>query len=303
MTKDVGRKEQRLLLLSASCGLVLAFVAIAIGLWTGAKSIVFDGMYSVVDVGMTLCAWCVARLIARGHDRRFQFGYWHIEPMLALLNGAVLLFACLYALVDGLSAVIAGGRAVDFGFGIAYAAIASVVSLGFFILVSRHGRGLGSTLLDLDARSWLLGGLLSAGLCLSLGAAALLEGTAFQTWAVYVDPAILIVLALALTPLPIKTIFAAGREILQIAPRDLDVQVREVAKAVARRHGFIEHRSYVVKVGRARFVEMGFVAPSAQSAVRLADLDAIRQEIAEAMGGLQPGYWLTVDFTADRRWI
>jgi len=32
-------------------------------------------------------------------------------------------------------------------------------------------------------------------------------------------------------------------------------------------------------------------------------LDTIRREIALAMGGLNPGYWLTVDFTADERWI
>ena len=35
---------------------------------------------------MTAIALLIVRLIARGDDRRFQYGYWHLEPMLALLN-------------------------------------------------------------------------------------------------------------------------------------------------------------------------------------------------------------------------
>ncbi|WP_407889531.1 cation transporter [Scytonema sp. NUACC26] len=107
------RQEQRLLLLSAVGTLFLSIVGVLIGLWTGAKSIVFDGMYDVVDASMTLNAWLVARLIARGDDRRFQYGYWHIEPMLAFLNGTVLLFACVYAFVDGVGATLAGVRSAS----------------------------------------------------------------------------------------------------------------------------------------------------------------------------------------------
>ena len=32
-------------------------------------------------------------------------------------------------------------------------------------------------------------------------------------------------------------------------------------------------------------------------------LDAIRREIAEAIGGEGPYRWLTIDFTADPRWL
>ena len=105
MQRNLDQQEQRLLLASASTTLVLAIIGISIGIWTGAKSIVFDGMYDTIDAGMTATAWFAARMIAKGDDRRFQFGYWHLEPILAFLNGAVLLFACIYAFVDGISAL------------------------------------------------------------------------------------------------------------------------------------------------------------------------------------------------------
>ena len=59
------RKEQRLLLFSATGTLALSLVGIAIGLLSGAKSILFDGVYSLADAGLTLAAFFAARLIAR----------------------------------------------------------------------------------------------------------------------------------------------------------------------------------------------------------------------------------------------
>jgi predicted Co/Zn/Cd cation transporter (cation efflux family) len=33
------------------------------------------------------------------------------------------------------------------------------------------------------------------------------------------------------------------------------------------------------------------------------EADAIRREIAEAIGGEGPHRWITIDFTADSRWL
>ena len=79
--------------------------------------------------------------------------------------------------------------------------------------------------------------------------------------------------------------------------------VRGLAAEVAARYGFSSYSSHVVRSGRQQFIEIGFVAPSGQTTMSFEQLDAIRREIALAMGGLNPGYWLTVDFTADERWI
>jgi len=59
----------------------------------------------------------------------------------------------------------------------------------------------------------------------------------------------------------------------------------------------------VARVGRQQFIEIGLVAPSGALTKSFEELDQIRDEISVAMGGKGPGCWLTVDFTADRRWI
>ncbi len=60
--------------------------------------------------------------------------------------------------------------------------------------------------------------------------AGLLEGVGAGQFAVYVDPAILIVLSVCMAPFPAAMIARAGREILQIAPPDLDARRQYCAR-------------------------------------------------------------------------
>lgn len=302
-SQDASRKEQRLLGASIVITVGFAVASIVVGLWLGSSSITFDGFYLLVDGAMTAIALWTVRLIARGDDRRFQYGYWHLEPMLALINGLLLAFACLYAFLDGLNGLLAGGRDVSFGLGAIYAALSSVASFGMFAYIRRSARHLESQMLDVDSRGWLMSGILSSGLCLSFVLGGLLTRSSAAWLAPYVDPLILMLVAVCLAPFPVITLWRAAPEILQIAPAELDQRIRDVAAGIARKYDFSDFNSHVTRSGRQRFVEMGFVASSGAAAMSFEQLDDIRHEIAGALGGQGPGYWLTVDFTADPRWI
>jgi predicted Co/Zn/Cd cation transporter (cation efflux family) len=142
----------------------------------------------------------------------------------------------------------------------------------------------------MEARAWFHSGLMSAALGVSFGVAVMLEAAGRSDLAAYADPIVLLALSVALSPYPVRRLVGSGREILQVAPPELDARVAAVVREVAERHGFAGYRSYVTRAGRAQFVEVGFVAPSASA-------------VTTAIGGLAPSCWLTVDFTADRRWL
>lgn len=301
--QDTALKEQRLLATSIVVTIIFALASIVVGLWLGSRSITFDGFYLLIDAAMTAIALWTVRLIARGDDRRFQYGYWHLEPMLALINGLVLGFACIYAFLDGLNGLLAGGRHMPFGLGAIYAAVSSVASFGMFAYVRRSARHLASQMLDVDARAWLMSGVLSSGLCLSFVLGGLLTRSSAAWLAPYVDPLILVIVAVCMAPFPVITLWRAAPDILQIAPAELDRRTRDLAAGIARKYGFSDFTSHVTRSGRQQFVEIGFVASPGAAAMSFEELDGIRDEIAIAMGGQSPGYWLTVDFTADPRWI
>ncbi|WP_112816485.1 cation diffusion facilitator family transporter [Ensifer sp.] len=293
--------EQTVLKRSIAATIVVGATGVLFGLLSGSVSIVFDGVFSAVDAAMTLLALGVTRLIPR-ESSRFQMGFWHIEPMVLLLNAGLLATLSFYALINAVDSLLTGGRELAFDWAIAYAAVVLVICIVMFFYGRRANRTIGSEFLALDVRAWAMSGTITAALLAAFVVAALLKGTAYESWTPYADPAILVVLTLCLIPLPLKTVYAALKEIFLVAPAELDEKVREAASNAASRHGFADYRTYVAKVGRARLIEIYLIGSAETRIDTLASLDAIRAEIGAEIGEAGRDRWLTIAFTGDVKW-
>ncbi|HMR34328.1 MAG TPA: cation transporter [Geminicoccaceae bacterium] len=294
--------EQRVLRRSIAVTVAIAALGIVLGLLSGSLSIVFDGMFSLIDAAMSLLALFVARLVTRDGSPRFQFGYWHVEPMVLAFNGGVLMLLCCYAFINAVGGILEGGRPLALDWAIGYAAVVGAVCFAMFLWERSANRRIGSDFVRLDTQSWLMSALVTSALLVAFAAAWALQGTA-STWAIpYADPVVLAVLALCLVPVPIRTVRRALSEIFLVTPGDLDRRVHEVMDGVVARHGFAGYTSYVAKVGRARFIEVHVVVPADWRLDGIARLDAVRAEIGRALGTESPDRWLTVAFTANPAW-
>ena len=87
-----------------------------------------------------------------------------------------------------------------------------------------------------------------------------------------------------------------------MTPGDLKQHVDDVAQAFVAQHGLQSYRAYVAKVGRSREIELYFIVPATMAAGTIAEWDALRDEIGNAIGGEGPDRWLTVVFTGDPEW-
>ena len=158
-------------------------------------------------------------------------------------------------------------------------------------------------MIQFDNISWLVDAMLSAGLLISFVTALVLKQQGYAQWAAYVDPAILILLALSMLAPAFKILRPALRDVLGIAPDALDDKVRDVLEAVSARHGFEGYKTYVQKHGRARFIEIHIVLPAGYPLAGVQTLDALREEISGMLGTADSARWLTISFTGDRKWI
>jgi len=159
-----------------------------------------------------------------------------------------------------------------------------------------------SDLLHLDAQSWLMSAMATTALVVAFAFAWVLGSTPYAHLAVYVDPAVLAFLSLAMIPIPIRTIRKALSEVLLMTPSDLDAEVRSVMDEVVARHGFASYASYAAQVGRGEFIEIHIVVPLDFRFRTVGDLDAIRSEVANLLGTDDRDTWLTVDFTGSDAW-
>jgi len=294
--------EQRVLRLSVVLTAILGGFAVVLGLLSGSMSIVFDGLFSVVDVAMGLLGLWTARLVTREENRTFQFGYWHIEPMSLAFYGGMLMVLCVYGFLSAVGSFLAGGQDVELGWALGYSLIMATACFAMYFYEKRTNRAADSAFLHLDAQGWLMSALATAGLVVAFAFALALGQTPYAHLARYVDPAVLGLLSLAMIPIPVRTVRRALTEILLMTPTDLDSAVRSAMDEVIVRHGFASYTSYAAKVGRGQFIEIHIMVSPDHQLGTASDLDAIRAEIADALDAQGQERWLTIDFTADEEW-
>ncbi len=302
--------EQGLLRLSIIVTLVLALFGIGFGLLSGSYSIVFDGIYALLDSSMTIVALLVARLITSSAGElsrarlveRFTMGFWHLEPMVLGLSGTMLIGASVYALINAIGSLMSGGRDLAFGTAIIYALIVVAVACAMAVYCTRANRRIRSGFVAMDAKSWLISAALTTALLIAFVFGWAIQGTGLEWMSPYVDPAILAIVCLIVIPVPIPTVRRALADILLVTPPDMKQHVDRVAQDIVTRHGFMGYRAYVARVGRGRQIELYFIVPTGEPPKRLEEWDAIRDEIGQQIGGEGPDRWLTIAFTTDLEW-
>jgi cation diffusion facilitator family transporter len=295
--------EQGALKLSILVTALTGLAGIAAGFMIGSQAIMFDGMYSFVDVILTFGALAVSKVLMHEPTRRFQFGYWHLEPLAGAIESAILVTVCIYAAMNAVQAWTSGGHAVSYKFGLVWAGAMCVSGMAMAVYMGRLAHAQGSILLAVDARGWLLSGSLSLALLAAYGIALALDGSAYNHLIPYVDPAALLCMSLALLPLPLKILFAATQDLLEVAPQDLDQRVRSVLDALMKERNFLRYSSHVAEVGRVQFIEIHILVPADFRVETVQAVDDIRREIAGRLEASWPHTWLTVDLTADPEWM
>jgi cation diffusion facilitator family transporter len=295
--------EIRAFRISAFGFLMISVLGFIFGLRARSQAILLDGVYALVAVVMTVLAARVARLVERPSSEAFHFGYAHFEPLLNLVRGLLIFAVCAYALVTTLEVLLHGGREIDAEVGIVYTALSAVWSMGVSVYQRRLARKLGSPALAVDARTWLVDGVLYVGETGGFLVYLLLQPTALGPWLRYADPIFVLLVVGFLMKVPVQTIREAVRQVLHHAPPpEVQQEVRRrVAAALA---GLPVRKTHarMVGVGRYFFVLIHAVVDEAFGARPVAELDRIRRQVEQSLREVHARVVLDVVFTADEYW-
>lgn len=296
--------ETKVLLVSIWATFAIAAFGITLGLHANSQAIIFDGVFAVIDAAMTVLSLLVAKLLTREGSHRFQYGYWHLEPLVTALNGAVLSLICIYAIVNALRGLLNGsGGDISLGEASTYAAVVCTACIGLYLYQRRANVVLNSALIRLDMLSFLVSACITAALFLGFALTAIVEHLGYHALQPYADSLVLLVLAVGLFPSSLRIVASALREVFLIAPDALHEQVLQAAEQIVTRYGFGDFRSYVAKIGRINMIDIHILVPKDCHA-SVAQCDQVRQEIAEAIGcEARLDQWLSISFTTHADWI
>ncbi|MCL7959806.1 MAG: cation diffusion facilitator family transporter [marine benthic group bacterium] len=296
-------QETKALKLSAVGALFMAALGIVFGLLTQSDAIMLDGFFSLVGFAMAVVTIRVAWLVQQPPDEHFHFWYAQFEPFLNTVKGLLMLGVSGFAVAGAVDALVHGGRDLNPGLAVIYALIAVAGCLLIAGVQKRAARRTGSPLLEVDARNWMIDGVLSGVVALVFVAALILSGTGWAHIVPYIDPVLVIVVVFAIIGVPLKIIKDGAREILGFAPApEVQEDVRGRVEGALEGVPVTALHVSMMKIGRFFYILNQIVVSPEFRPGRVAELDAVRARIAGAMEGFEPRPIVDTVFTEDEKW-
>jgi cation diffusion facilitator family transporter len=303
-TAQASRIEQRTLVLSIWGVLVVAVGSIVYGLFLESDVVILNGifsLFSLIGAGLSLLA---AKLVVKPENWRFPFGYSHVEPLVLSVNSLMVLLICVYALINGIERIRAGGNEVDAEGVIWFGLVSGAVSLAVWAYERRTAQRIDSALIEADAREWLIDFGFSMVTLLGFAVLPFLDEPHRNVWARYADPVMVASMALLAIPTPLRVLRHSLREVLLMTDADDDVirRLEAVMEKIRAEHDIDRYVHHVVKTGRTRFIEVDIVVGPNFALQTIAEQDRLRERIWRALEMPLDNAWLSISLTLDPRW-
>lgn len=296
------KAEKRALLLSLFGTLIASGSGLAVGFLVNSQAILLDGIFSLLSMGMTGLALYTTQLIHRPDDDTFQFGYSHLEPLTTVLQGFVILAICLVAFITGVRTLLNGGSAVHLDFALVYAVLMTVLCFAIYFFERRIAGASKSELIKVDSQEWLIDGILSSTLLLGFILAMVLERMNYGDLKALIDPVLTMVLALFASVLPIRVIGKNMREVLLVSPAELNDRVQDSIEQIVDEYEFADYSCHFAKTGRQYDLEINLLVDDPDDWT-IDKQDEFRQVIYDRLVSKLGKTWLTISFTACKKWL
>ncbi|WP_100657973.1 cation diffusion facilitator family transporter [Alteromonas flava] len=291
------QREKHLLRISFLVACLFVGLAFIFAILTSSAAILFDGVYSLLACVMALLTLKVANLVQRPDDERFHFGYTAIEPTLNLFKAIFILAICAYAIFGAIASLLEGGNTTNYGIAMGYGGLATLGCFAVALYMKRKGRHLRSDLVVVDAQTWFIDGVLSASILLGFVLAFVLEQLSLSKYSPYVDPLLLMVLAVFMLPIPLRILKESLNEVINKAPPEavsalIEKKLKKTLSDVPYEH--VEVR--ISKCGRDVYLLVHIIVSDAFSIATIAELDAIRLRCEKEMCEWDPAILMDILF-------
>ncbi|MHA2810328.1 cation diffusion facilitator family transporter [Vibrio campbellii] len=251
MCDRTSKNENSILTFSALLASGFAVGGMVLGLLVGSIVIVFDGVYSLVSLLLTLLSLAASYYISKPSKSIFPFGKAVLEPIVIAIKAAVILVVVAFSLFSAVTALMTGGREVDASIATIFG-IVNVIGCGYaWWFMAKKSRRFSSGLIEAEKKQWQMDTLLSVAVTLGFIAAWLVSLTPYAHYAVYADPMMMVLMGFYFLKVPFDMLVGALRELLMMTPSKELCQ--SVGKDVLEIEKVTEHQlklAGVTKVGQ-----------------------------------------------------
>lgn len=295
--------ESYLLKISTLGTLFFAVLGIAWGWTVKSEMILFDGMYSLGGVILSLLALIGSIYINKKDYENYPFGKRMIEPLIVIIKSLAIFIMCIYSLTGSIKELITGGNEVQYGYALIYALISTLgCGIAYFFL-KKKGKAINSSLVNIESSQWLMDTLLSLGVLVGFLIANILQHTEFIWFNKYLDPLMVIICSSVFIKMPIKSFSDGLKEILEFKADDsITLEIDKLVEGIEREYNFEEAITRVSKTGSDLRIEIDFIYNEESNIKALDEMDRLREKIFNSLSHINYEKWLNVSFIKDKKW-
>lgn len=295
--------ESYLLKISTLGTLFFAVLGIAWGWTVKSEMILFDGMYSLGGVILSLLALMGSIYINKKDYEKYPFGKKMIEPLIVIIKSLAIFIMCIYSLTGSIKDLINGGNEVQYGYALIYALISTLgCGIAYFFL-KKKGKAINSSLVNIESSQWLMDTLLSLGVLVGFLIANIIKHTEFIWFNRYLDPLMVIICSSVFIKMPIKSFGDGLKELLEFKADDsITLEIDKLVEGIEREYNFEDTITRVSKTGNDLRIEIDFIYNEESNIKALDEMDGLREKIFNSLSHINYEKWLNVSFIKDKKW-
>ena len=286
MCARTRNNENRVLTISALLASGFAGGGLVVGMLVGSLVIVFDGVYSLVSLLLTLLSLVASRYIRKPSDSQFPLGRAVFEPAVIAIKASVILLVVSYSLYSAVVALFTGGREVDASIATLFGAI-NVIGCGFaWWFIAQKSKRYSSGLIEAETKQWQMDTLLSVVVTVGFLAAFLVTMSPYAEYAVYVDPMMMLLMSFYFIKVPYDMLKSAMRELLMMsASKEICNTVDQGVIAAGEESDQEIELTSVTKVGHELWVNVD-IRPEENEMIAIEDIESTRRSLHKRLSKL-----------------
>lgn len=297
------KAENKVLKFSAIGGLFFAILGIAWGWALNSEMIKFDGLYSLISLGLAIFSIIVTNFINKSDFENYPFGKYIAEPLLVIFKSVILLMTCSYSMISSVKEIINGGNLVNEGAALAYSLISSLGCIVVYLYMKKESKNLNSEIVNIESKQWLMDTILSVGVLIGFIVGIIFKFIGLTMLSNYIDPVMVLISSLMFLRMPIESILSSLREITNSSiDEDINIDINKLIKEIERDYNIDDTVIRVAKVGRQLRIEIDFIVSDTSKVKSIEDMDRVREIIDKNTNHFDLKKWLNISFTKNKKW-
>lgn len=296
--------EKKLIRTSLYGTLFFALLGIALGVITSSQMIVFDGLYSMIGVGLSTLSVLTIKFQEKKDWKTYPFGKQMADPLVILLKYFVIMILVTTSAAFAIISILNGGKETEFGVATLYSMFSATSCFLVYRYLLSYKDKINSALVKAESNQWFMDALISTMVGIGFILAMILKKTGLATELVpYIDPVMVLLASIYFIKFPILGIKENIKEVLEVKPQGKTVDlIEKIILDIEKKHSIKETFMRISKVGKVIWIEIDYIVDENSDIRTINDGDTVRQELEELFSELEYDKWLTVSFTENRKW-